>query len=61
MSIGLENRDQLRSEGCSIIRTRPNGFLVTFDISLDMDHLLLSSLPAASMEKNNRIAKNKIT
>jgi len=42
-------RGQRRCEGCSIIRSRPNGFLNTFDISLDMDHLLLCCLPAASM------------
>ena len=38
--ISIGKSGQLRSEGCSMIRTRPNGFLNTFDISLDMDHLL---------------------
>ena len=51
---------QVRSEGCSIIRPRPNGFRDTLDISLDMDHLLSSCWPGASIYKNTAHAKKNI-
>jgi hypothetical protein len=55
--IRIGNRRQVRCEGCSIIRTRPNGFLKPFDISLDMDHLLFSCLPGVSIQKKAACAK----
>ena len=47
-------------EGSSIIQLRPKDFPDTFEISLDMDHLLLCCLPAGSIAKYWALAKKNI-
>jgi len=43
-----------------MICTRPNGFLNTFDISLDMNHLLQRCLPGLSIREKSAVAKKNI-
>ena len=59
MRFVLENFSQQGMGGCSTIRTRPNGFLNTFEFSLDMNHLLSNCLPGASMSRKDLNSKKK--
>ena len=60
MRLMSEYSGQRNSEGCSIIRTRPNGIPDTFEFSLDMDHLLSCCLPVRSISLNVPIAKDNV-